>query len=230
MVRTKLSRGADHRAWRWSAVAAAPLVLLATCGDQKAANKTNFKTALSKFFGQSCAVLPLTDPLTAMMGGLGGTKPPSDISAATLTGDQIDALDKAGIVTTKRVMKDGTDALGVPLAPTPTVVPFLTDKGKKLWHVAASGGGPSPSGLCDGHIEIVSVDNFTEPATLEGVKVSNVTFTMRKHIDDWAATPAMKSAFADSLGGPDTSQMTLPMQVNNDGWGVDLNSPDDSSN
>jgi hypothetical protein len=95
-------------------------------------------------------------------------------------------------------------------------VPVLTEKGKKLWHVAGPGGAPSPNGLGDGNVEIVSVDNFTEPATVGGVKVSNVTFTMRKHLDDWAATPAVKAAFADTLGGPDAAQMTLTVAARND--------------
>jgi hypothetical protein len=57
-------------------LALAPLLMLAQCDDQKAANKANFKAALSKFFGQFCAVLSLVDPLTGMMGGLGvGGKP-----------------------------------------------------------------------------------------------------------------------------------------------------------
>ena len=58
------------------------------------------------------------------------------------------------------------------------------------------------------------------------MKVPNVTFTMRKHIDDWATTLARKSDFADSLSGPDVVQMTLPMQLNNNGWRMAVNLPD----
>jgi hypothetical protein len=127
------------------------------------------------------------------------------------------------------LIEQQTNLFGQQMGAVPTVALTLTDKAKKLWHAGGSAGVVSPSGLCDGHIEVVSVDSFTQPGTVGGVKISDVTFTLRKHLDDWAAAPAMNAAFPDTLGGPDTTQGTMPMQLNNDGWAISTNPPADSS-
>lgn len=204
----------------WTALSVLPLVLLAQCNDAKSANKENFKAALTKFFGKSCEILPLGfSGFNPMLSG--GSGPPANLSQAGLNPPQVSALEAAGMLVERRVLQPQRNLFGQSMGVIPAVVLTLTPQGKKIW---------SRSGLCDGRIEVVSVDRFTKPETVGGVKVTSVTFTARKHLDAWAAAPAVKAAFPANLEGPDTTQVTLPLQLNNDGWSVAVNRAINASN
>ena len=57
----------------------------------------------------------------------------------------------------------------------------LSENGRRLFRTSSKGGR-----FCTGRQELVSIDNFTEPSDLHGVKVSHVQYTVVvKDLDEW---------------------------------------------
>jgi hypothetical protein len=101
----------------------------------------------------------------------------------------------------------------------------LTDKGRSLWRAPNSIARGSLGGFCGGHIGIVSVDRFTEPADFNGQKVSQVTFMVRANYDDWTKAPPLQKVFQDELSHTAATSQTLPLALMNDSWAVATNQP-----
>jgi len=187
-----------------------PLALVA-CGNPKEASKANFKKALEDYFTENCSRLPVnvqTFPIV-MNGGL----PQNAV--------KYNALVEAGLLTrTELPVSTPVPLQGVRVLPN--IEYNLTGKGKTLFK---EGGGllsGKPSGFCFGHVEIASIDSFSEPAQLNGQTISQVTFTANPILDDWAKSPTIQRAFPENTSGK-SGQMTLPLVLMNDGWRFPLN-------
>jgi hypothetical protein len=94
-----------RRRGKWLVLPLFALLMLTLCSNPKAANKGNFKAVLSKYFAQSCMVLPIGSSGSTLGGIVGDSvSPPTDLSNAGLTPEQITALEKSGLVTEKQVV------------------------------------------------------------------------------------------------------------------------------
>ena len=198
------------------------LVMATTgCGDPKAASKENFQKALTAFFDKNCKMLTATR-FPQMLPN--GPPFPASLGIAPFTDGNLpryQALAAAGLL--KRGPETTTAA---PFsAPTRQVSFDLTDKGKALFQTIGAMGPGSPPGFCAGHLRVVSVDSFTQPATLGGQLVSQVTATLKPEFDPWTRAPELQPAFQADLGQTAPAPLALPLVLRNDGWAVATSLP-----
>lgn len=190
---------------------------LTGCGDSKAATKENFRKSLTAFFGKSCAMLSANARFPLTMGGDGSGMPAQDV---LLEADKIMAFKEAGLLTvTSKFMP-----LSSPGRPEKTEVLSYapSEKGKPLYRDVEAIGPGSPPGFCAGHIEVISVDSFSEPVASNGQLVSQVNISAMTQYDDWTHTPSVQKAFAREVSHDKPAPFSLPMVLMNDGWAVSV--------
>jgi len=202
-----------------SAAALVAMTMLSGCSDQKAANKENFKAAVTAFFDKNCLMLPLSDGFPGASAALSFPYLITAGPGAEKIFPKLAALQRGKVIDLKTAPSSQPHGSADYLDYTYD----LTDSGRPLYRAANALGPGSPSGLCAGHLRIVSLDRFTEPVDHLGRRVSQATFTGEPKFDDWTKEPAIQAAFAQQLRQIQPVSQTLPLVLMNDGWLVDTN-------
>lgn len=183
--------------------------LLVACSDPKVASKENFRKALSAFFDKECILVAQgvnAFPFQVQIGEPGKTALEQLVQSDAAA--KLKPLVDAGLLTR------------TPIAMTNAIRFDLTSKGRDLYKPAGASGPFSPSGFCAGHVHLVSIDSFTNPADENGRRVSQVNFTVRPEFDEWTKAPAIQAALLRGLSRSNSESVTLPMVLMNDGWTV----------
>lgn len=163
------------------------------CSDITEANESNFAAAINRDLAkeQKCVQLTLPTQIPVSDGKRRVYHPPEL--------PLMDALVKYGLISTHQedIAEEGA-FWGKKEAPKhPYIVYELTDKGRQA---EAKGKGhpfyaPGRTYLCYGAGEVKEVTNFTAPADVSGLKVSQAQYTYRvKNLADWAKAPEVASA------------------------------------
>ena len=195
--------------------------ILSGCSDPKKANESNFSKAIDAYF---------TEEKACINAPTGGVKPAgqddktTDFSLYVMEkpmfsfgngAEYIDALVTVGLLK----MKTGTVSVEGFGGKKDTAVKIyeLTDAGTK----AFSKPDPEARGkFCYGTPQVDEVTQFTEPAAMFGMTVSQVNFTY--HIEnqaDWANSPVLQKAYPNlkkNVGKSLTGKATL--LLTNNGW------------
>jgi len=166
---------------RYSSITAlAAALLIAGCSDPKAASDANFKTALQGWFDEH----PVCTTLVAM-----GEVPIEREARDRIGEKQIDAAVAAGLLSVepfRAVPRFGT-----------TPVDFKrytpTDAGKAA--IRKDDHGLGSVDICFARRQIESIDNFTEPADMAGIRLSRVAYRYRlADVAPWTGNAAIKAA------------------------------------
>lgn len=179
-------------------VAGVGVLLLSGCSNPKDANKANFKTALQQWFDAN----PVCTPLT----------PDQNLPIQRATNDRankpaLDAAVAAGLLSAQ------------PAGPAGGLVYRPTDAAQSAirQHDAFLGG----VDICFAHRKVDTIDSFTEPADMMGVKASRVTFTYSlEDVAPWATQPAIAAAvpaIGQALARPSQTD-TAGLVLTNEGW------------
>lgn len=191
------------------------------CSDKKEANKENFKVALTSFFSKNCLMIPLTNVFP------GTTQAIAFPYQMTGSPGAEGIFPKLVAFVHSRVIEMKTVPTSRPSEPA-NYLDFtydLTEAGRALYRAPNALGPGSPPGLCAGHIRVVSIDRFTEPADQVGRRVSQVTFTGEPQYDDWTKDIAIQETFTEQLSKTQPLSQTLPLVLMNDGWSLDMSMP-----
>ncbi|MET4898740.1 hypothetical protein RN629_16590 [Sphingomonadaceae bacterium jetA1] len=161
------------------AVAAVAALLVAGCsGDQKAASKANFKAALQEWFDRN----PVCTTL-AVMSDIPIVREARDRSSAA----GIDAAVSAGLLSVESFREVP------PFGRTPEDYRRYrpTDTGK----TAIRKGRMGSVDICFARREIESIETFTEPADMAGIRLSRVTYRYGlADVAPWTNDAAIKAA------------------------------------
>ena len=190
----------------------AALVALASCGNPRAANDANFKTALDSHFAAHCVYVSPSVGLTAY---------PASIDSGTDT-SRFDALVSAGLLSAATSTAEHPGLLGIGTTRTETRTYALTDAGRAAYRTDTSAGG----GFCAGHYTVVSVDGFTAPTASNGRTVAQVTFTVDPHLDGWVSTPAVQDRYGAELTAIRRTADHATLVLADKGWTVLGDAPD----
>ena len=173
------------------------------CSDKKAANTSNFESALNHFVSHERKCILFED---------------SDV----LTKSQRDSV---GL----NVLVDAGMMTRTPAAPDSNGQPMfqygLTSKGKSTRENIVPPNMKSRTGyLCSGKLAVDKIVTFTEPAEDHGVHESRVTYrTKLVDIPDWAKTPSFLQQFNyfEPVATREGARETQTLILTNEGWKVD---------
>lgn len=189
-------------------VSLALVVALSGCSDPQAASNENFGKAINAFYQSNPACLLVTRnelPLKIDRNGYAG-----DIRAMK----QLDALAKVGLLTTSDTQE--TVGTGLFKANRSYWTYALSEQGQKSYATWGKGN----KGFCYGQLEVVTVNNFTEPSPLLGMTVSQVSYTF--HVKDaaaWSQDAAVKAAYERAVVPPgETVQGKAIVVKTGNGW------------
>jgi hypothetical protein len=180
---------------------AIPLVLLtlAGCSDPKAVSERNFKNAIQHY-------LDAAYPRCYVISNFPADKGEWDF---TNKNEKLAALEKVGIVTSKEIQVEEKDFLGRPRKVT-KVSYDLTTEGKKFFkpNVSHNMRGEPLGGLCAGKATVKSIDQYSEPAEMMGLKVSRVNYQYTvADLPAWTSSPDLQK-FVEGLKADLNSQAT----------------------
>jgi hypothetical protein len=136
----------------------------------------------------------------------------------------MEALVKAGLLSKKDVQVEEKAFLGGPRQVT-KVAYDLSEEGKKYYKQGVSKNmrGEALGGLCAGKATVKSIDQFSEPADMMGLKVSRVNYEYTvSDLPAWTSSPDVQQ-FVDGLKADAGSQATPVKKVEavvltNNGW------------
>lgn len=98
----------------------------------------------------------------------------------------------------------------------------FTDKGRGAFKEDAGQSvmGGRRSGLCYGKPHVDEITNFTQPADMMGMTLSQVSYTYHlEDLPDWATNPKVKAAFPDVARNTAQSlEAKATVVLTNDGW------------
>ncbi|MCP1608344.1 MULTISPECIES: hypothetical protein [Pseudomonadota] len=183
---------------------------LAACGSDKDANKGNFSKAIQAYLDTQkglCAAVPAKEfPFTiANQDMLGGQNKKS-----------ADALADAGLLAKRDT--EVKAMFGNKMEPATEYQ--ITDTGKKFLVAKGANTLAGQDAFCTGKYTVVEVDNFTEPADMMGMKLSQVNYRYKvEGADDWAKSEGMRANFrnfAEQAQGDIQGEAALILT--NDGW------------
>ena len=190
----------------------AALVALASCGNPRAANDANFKTALDSHFAAHCVYVSPSVGLTAY---------PATVDDGTDT-SRFDALVSAGLLTAAQATDEHSGPLGIGTVRTTRKTYDLTALGKSEYRTDTAAGG----GFCAAHYDVVSVDSFTAPTANNGVTVSQANFTVAPHLEPWTANPAIQDRYGAELTAIRRTADHATLVLADKGWTVLGDAPD----
>lgn len=186
-------------------VAGMGVLLLAGCNSPKDANKSIFKAALQQWFDANPVCAPLTQDQDLP---IERAKDDSRNKAA------LDAAVAAGLLSIE-TMRSGP--VGPPAAGNLTYRPTATGKGTFRQRNHFLGG----VDICFARRRIETIESFTEPADMLGVRATRVTFTYTlKDIAPWATQPALAAALpaiGQILANPSQTD-AVGLVLTNEGW------------
>lgn len=190
--------------------------MLVGCDDPKAATNANFQKALQAYYDAHpvCISLAITFPDEIGSGPFEPMRP------------QLQALAKAGLVTTTRIQKSEPTLSGPSQLTTYTKYSIVSSAQTSIHDSADKFLGGTD--ICFAHRKITKVVSFTEPADAMGVNVSQVTYDYTLvGIAPWTKNPAVQSAFpgiAAAIAKPDGEQ-TEALDLTNNGWRLERDVP-----
>lgn len=163
-----------------------PLVIfaIAGCSDPKAASERNFKKAIQTY-------LDAAYPRCYVVSSFPALKSDWDINYSN---ERLSALEKAGLLAEKEVQVEEKDFFGKPRMVTKLSYD-LTEEGKKFYKADVSKNlrGDSMGGLCVGKATVKSIDQYSEPAEMMGLKVSHVNYEYTvTDLPKWASSPDLQ--------------------------------------
>lgn len=193
-----------------------PLVILALagCSDPKAASEKNFKTAVQNY-------LDALYPRCYVVSSFPAFKSDWDINHSN---EKLAALAKAGLLTEKEVEVEEKDFMGR-LKTVKKLSYNLNDEGKKYYKAAVAKNmrGDSLGGLCAGKATVKSIVQYSEPADMMGLKVSQVNYEYTvAGLPKWASSPELQK-YVEGLK-PDVDSQDTPVKkaeaviLTNNGW------------
>lgn len=184
--------------------------LFVACSDKKDANKSNFKTAINNYIEKDCIDIGSRYSF------------PLEIENNAFKKDEIarlGSLEKVGLLkSTSKQIKDKYSRVAK------LVDGFeyeLTDFGKQVFVEEANRyGGGKYLKLCAGKYKVTEVINFTEPADMFGVKMSQVNFKKEAiDVPEWAFELVKEEEFeyASKRISKDIDD-DIVLILTNDGW------------
>lgn len=198
----------------------AALFFLAGCNNPKKPSNRNFTEAIDQYLARrddACSSLGQTLPIDVTV---------SEQKDQYGIGPQLATLEEAGLVhstNTTAVVHRMLDALQGSRPPQPVRRYELTDQGKKYYrNIPATFG---QNGIfCYGQETVDSIIKWTEPATMDGATLSEVTYTYKiADLAPWARRPDVQQAFPDlrqTLNGASKANESAGLQLTNKGWEV----------
>ena len=186
----------------------AGVLAVAGCGDEKTASKENFSKALDRHLASHCLFITPSVGLTAY---------PASIDAGTDT-SRFDALAAAGLLAASSSSAEHPGPLGIGTVRTETKTYSLTDAGRSAFQAGTGG-------FCVGHYEVVSVDGFTAPTASGGRTVSEVSYTVKPDLADWAANPAVQDRYGAQLAAVHQTGDKAELVLLDSGWAVSGDTP-----
>ena len=163
------------------------------CSDPKAPSETNFR----KLIEANLAAHPMCDREGFETGKVGETQ---EFRPGILP-QYVKDLEAAGVISIKEIP--------TPPHGSPTLAPAV-------WHRIAienSTGWQDGKGFCYAARSLEKIVHWTEPASVQGVTIANVTYRWKLVPEKWAPTSLIKSHFSQMEG-----EDQVPMILNNDGW------------
>ena len=199
-------------------VSLAALFFLAGCNNTKKPSKANFTKAINQYLAKrddACSSLGQTLPVNVTV---------SEQKDRYGIGPQLAALEEAGLVhstNTTAVVHGMLDALQGSRPPQPVRRYELTDRGKRYYRQVPATFGKNGI-FCYGQETVDSIIKWTEPATMEGASLSEVTYTYKiAGLAPWAKQPHVQQAFPDlrqTLNEASKANETAGLQLTNKGW------------
>lgn len=189
------------------------IAIMFGCSSPKDATETNFKKAINEYFTQEakpCLDLGMALPrqLTSQEGA----------SAAPLLAELV----QLGFVSVADSEKEMFDFLSTRKRKAPAKTFALTDKGKAIATVEERITGNTQ--LCYGRYQVTDVTNFTAPADMMGLRVTNVDFQFEAaDLADWATRSTVLQKHSQQLArdiGSRTAPLTghASLVLTNNGW------------
>ena len=196
------------------------LFFLAGCNNTKKPSNANFTKAINQYLAKpddACSSLGQTLPVNVTV--------PEQKDQYGI-GPELAALEEAGLVrstNTTAAVHGMLDALRGSTPPQPVKRYELTDQGKKYYRQIPATFGQN--GLfCYGRETVDSIIKWTEPGTMEGATLSEVTYTYKiANLAPWAKQPDVQQAFPDlrqTLNEASKANQTAELQLTNKGWQV----------
>lgn len=172
------------------------LILSASgCSDPKAPNEANFR----KLIEAKLAARPMCDQEGFSAGKVGETR---DFYPGNLP-QPVKDLEAAGVISIKEI-------------PTPpNASPFLAPG---AWHRATienATGWQDGQGFCYATQSLEKIVHWTEPASVQGITITNVTYRWKLVPEKWAPASLVKSHFTKMEG-----EGEVALVLNNDGWEI----------
>jgi len=196
----------------------AALFVITGCNNTKEPSNANFIKAINQYLAKrddACSSLGQTLPIDVTV--------PQQKEQYGI-GPQLAALEEAGLVhsTNTTAMVHGMlDALWGSRPPQPVRRYELTDQGKQYYRQIPATFGQNGI-FCYGQETVDSIIKWTEPATMEGVTLSEVNYTYKiANLAPWAKRPDVQQAFPDlrqTLNGASKANQIAELQLTNKGW------------
>lgn len=185
------------------------------CGNPSDANKTNFQNAINAYFEKSPACIHI----------FGAREMPETIKVTPLRQQTISAYDNFVRLGLLQVTESETQEVGVlGYHKIKTRKYELTEEGKQYYslgtikNVGAMFGGAGT--FCYGKRTVSEIKNFSEPANMMGMTISNVNFSYKiTEVAPWANDANIRETYKDiekTITGKNEGKATLVKT--NEGW------------
>ncbi|WP_267397015.1 MULTISPECIES: hypothetical protein [unclassified Sphingomonas] len=213
-------------------VIALSIIALAGCSNPKEANKSNFEHAINEWIekGPPCLDVPngtvtapgqKYDALPAYVEAAPKTQPFAEESRQRRLAP-LDALVDAGLMKKTPTEIEQQNMFGGAERKVAVIAYDFTNEGKAAFSGDAgpSAMGGKRSGLCYGKPHVDEVTNFTQPADMMGMTLSQVSY--KYHLADlpaWTKNPKVKAAFPDlARNTAESLDAKAAVVLTNDGW------------
>lgn len=185
-------------------------LVLAACGSAKDASKSNFSKAVQVYLDTQnglCAAIPAQAlPFTLANEG----------TLSQASKKRADALVEAGLLTQRATEEKAM--FGNRMVPATEYQ--ITDSGKKFLVPKGADTLVRQDAFCTGKYTMVTVENFTEPSDMMGVKLSQVNYSYKiEGADGWATSEGIRANykhFAEQTQGDIQGKAALILT--NEGW------------
>jgi len=213
-------------------VFALSIIALAGCSNAKEASKGNFEHAINEWIEKGPPCLDIPDG-TVTAPGQKYDALPAYVEATPKTQSfaeevrqrrlgPLDALVDAGLMKKTPTEIEQQTMFGSAGGKVAVIAYDFTSEGKAAFSDAAGSSmmGGKRSGLCYGKPHVDEVTNFTQPADMMGMTLSQVSY--KYHLADlpaWAKNPKMKAAFPDlARNTAESLDAKAAVVLTNDGW------------
>lgn len=183
--------------------------LFVACSDKKDANKSNFKTAINNYIDKKCIDIGSNYNF------------PLEIEKNDFRKSQLDSLEKVGLIKSTEKQIELKLMFGNKTKLVDGFEYELTDLGKQAFVEKNGTFGGKYFNLCVGKYKVTEVTNFTEPADMFGVKMSQVNYKKEAiDVPAWAFELVKEKEFeyATKQISKDIKDDKIVLILTNDGW------------